>query len=181
MNQWYPIRHWIFDEVYKVRYLLFLLVLLHFSVDADCGHGNNPCEVPGPPGADGQDGEQGPQGDKGDTGMKGMTGAAGAVGAAGVAGVDGKDYMNSDTLSDDEISELFAGATAMAGLDFDSTTTKTQVGLAVGYYDGEDSLAIGIGKVWDSEKMGDVLFSLKTTVDELNGHRPVVGAAIWKF
>ena len=181
MNQWYPIRHWFFDEVYKVRYLLLLLLLLTFTSEADCGHGNNPCEVPGPPGIDGQDGEQGPKGDKGDTGMKGMTGAAGIDGVDGIAGVDGKDYMDADTLSDDEISELFAGATAMAGLDFDSTTTKTQVGLAVGYYDGEDSLAIGIGKVWDSERVGDVLFSLKTTVDELNGHRPIVGAAIWKF
>ena len=173
MNQWYPIRHWFFDEVYKVRYLLLLLLMLPFTSGADCGHGNNPCEVPGPPGPQGEPGES-IKGDKGDTGAPGVDGI-------GVAGADGKDYMDSNTLSDDDISELFAGATAMAGLDFDSTTTKTQVGLAVGFYDGEDSLAIGVGKVWDSERMGDVLFSLKTTVDELNGHRPVVGAAIWKF
>jgi len=183
--------------VYEMRYLLLFLLLLPFTSEADCGHGNNPCvePIPGPQGPQGEQGiqgEQGPKGDKGDTGMKGMTGSVGAdgrsvagpkgdPGVAGVDGIDGKDYLNSDTLSDDEISELFAGATAMAGLDFDSTTTKTQVGLAVGYYDGEDSLAIGIARVWDSERMGDVLFSIKTTVDELNGHRPIVGAAIWKF
>jgi len=28
MNQWYPIRHWFFDEIYKMRYLLLLLLLL---------------------------------------------------------------------------------------------------------------------------------------------------------
>ena len=129
----------------------------------------------------GPQGEQGEPGPQGEQGIQGEQGVAGVDGIDGAAGIDGVDYMNSNDLSDDDVSELFAGATAMAGLDFDSTTYKTQVGIAAGFYDGENSLAIGIGKVWDSDRVGDVLFSLKTTVDELNGHRPVVGAAIWKF
>ena len=132
-------------------------------------------------GQQGPQGEQGEQGPQGEQGIQGEQGVAGVDGIDGAAGIDGVDYMNSNELSDDDVSELFAGATAMAGLDFDSTTYKTQVGVAAGFYDGENSLAIGIGKVWDSDRVGDVLFSLKTTVDELNGHRPVVGAAIWKF
>jgi len=132
----------------------------------------------GPQGEQGEQGEPGPQGEQG---IQGEQGVAGVDGIDGAAGIDGVDYMNSNSLSDDDVSELFAGATAMAGLDFDSTTYKTQIGIAAGFYDGENSLAIGIGKVWDSDRVGDVLFSLKTTVDELNGHRPVVGAAIWKF
>jgi len=129
----------------------------------------------------GPQGEQGEPGPQGEQGIQGEQGVAGVDGIDGAAGIDGVDYMNSNSLSDDDVSELFAGATAMAGLDFDSTTYKTQIGIAAGFYDGENSLAIGIGKVWDSDRVGDVLFSLKTTVDELNGHRPVVGAAIWKF
>jgi len=129
----------------------------------------------------GPQGEQGEPGPQGEQGIQGEQGVAGVDGIDGAAGIDGVDYMNSNDLSDDDVSELFAGATAMAGLDFDSTTYKTQIGIAAGFYDGENSLAIGIGKVWDSDRVGDVLFSLKTTVDELNGHRPVVGAAIWKF
>jgi hypothetical protein len=177
-----------------MKYLLLLVLLFPLGAGAtnwDWGQGEQ-----GPQGEQGEQGEQGPagpkgmkgnQGDSGNPGTAGMDGIAGAAGtngldgSAGIQGSPGKDYLDSNSMSDDDISELFAGATAMAGLDFDSTTTKTQVGIAVGFYDGEDSMAIGIGKVWDSDQMGDILFSVKTTVDELNGHRPVVGAAIWKF
>lgn len=164
------------------------LVFVGFSgdVQADCGHGNNPCEVPIP----GPQGEQGPKGDKGDPGEPGIQGSAGTAGIAGLNGVDGlsltehKNYLDDQGYwTDQEISELFAASTAMSGLDFDSTTTKMQIGIAIGGYDGEENMAVGIGKVWDSDKMGDILFSFKTTVQEsgANNARPWVGSAVWKF
>ena len=84
--------------------------------------------------------------------------------------------------TDKEITEVFAASTAMSGLDFDSTTNKLQLGLAIGGYGSEENLAVGIGKVWDSDRIGDVLFSFKTTVDTSgrNNERPWVGSAGWK-
>lgn len=109
-------------------------------------------------------------------------GPPGPQGIAGLDGSDGKDYLDGTNWSDDEITEMFAAATAMSGLDFDSTTNKTQFGIAIGGYDGEENLAIGIAQVWDSDTVGDTLFSLKTTVKE-SGHndkRPWVASAVWK-
>ena len=141
-----------------MKYLLLLVLILPFSVGADCGHGNHSCEgSQGPPGPAGPQGEQGPKGDKGDpgessvgvngtngsNGIDGINGTNGIDGSAGLNGKDGKDLYDSNTWSDDDISEMFAASAAMAGLDFDSTTTKTQLGVAVGFYDGEDSMKFG--------------------------------------
>lgn len=165
-------------------FMLLVLLAIANPVFADCGHGNNPCEVPGP---------KGDKGDKGDTGDTGLAGAAGLAGTNGVNGLDGaagvgltehRNYLDSQGYwTDEEISEVFAASFAMSGLDFDSTTTKLQLGIAVGGYDGEENMAIGIAKVWDSQNVGDVLFSFKTTVQEsgASNARPWVGSAVWKF
>ncbi|MHA1806205.1 MAG: collagen-like triple helix repeat-containing protein [Candidatus Thorarchaeota archaeon] len=174
-----------------MKYFLVLLLMVFVNpVFADCGHGNNPCEVPGPKGDKGDTGDTGPQGIQGVAGQDGQDGVAGVAGVNGLDGAAGlnlteqKNYLDSQGYwTDSEISETFAAATAMSGLDFDSTTTKLQLGIAVGGYDGEENMAIGIGKVWDSNDMGDILFSFKTTVQESgrNDARPWVGSAVWKF
>ena len=188
MNQWYPIRHCFFDMVYEVKYLLLLLMLLPFTSEADGGHCKYLCQ--GEQGEQGQPGPPGEQGPKGDMGGIGLTGAAGANGvdglngSAGVSLTEHRNYLDDQGYwTDDEISEMFAAATAMSGLDFDSTTTKTQIGIAIGGYDGEENMAIGVGKVWDSQRMGDILFSFKTTIEESGrgNARPWVGSAVWKF
>jgi hypothetical protein len=166
-----------------MKYLIFLFLLVAVNpVFADGGHCKFLCQ-----GEQGEQGEQGPKGDKGDTGMAGADGVDGAAGVAGAAGLnltETKNYLDDEGYwTNDEISEVFAASTAMSGLDFDSTTTKLQIGLAIGGYDGEENMAIGVGKVWDSDRMGDVLFSFKTTVQEAGqgNARPWVGSAVWKF
>jgi len=128
-------------------------------------------------------GEQGPRGPRGYTGKAGPQGEAGLAGADGR---DGKDALNdSDYWTDDELDEMFAATTAMAGIDFDSTTSKLQLGAALGGYGSESQGAVGIAKVWDNNTMGDVLFSLKTTLKEVgrdgDEKRPWVAAATWKI
>lgn len=179
----------------KMLIIAVALALFAPGVWADCGHGNHKCEggATGPQGEQGEQGPKGDKGDKGDPGAVGLTGVAGLNGTDGRDGLDGsaglslteqKNYLDSQGYwTDDEISEVFAAATAMSGLDFDSTTTKTQIGIAVGGYDSEQNMAVGIGKVWDSDRMGDILFSFKTVVQESGrgDARPWVGSAVWKF
>lgn len=182
MNQWYPMERCFYDRIYEMRYLILLWLLLPLTSTADCGHGKHHCGgEQGPPGIQGEQGEQGPKGDSGDSGLAGTNGLDGA---AGVSLTEHRDYLDERGYwTDDEVSEIFAAATAMSGLDFDSTTTKTQIGIAIGGYAGEENMAIGVGKVWDSQRMGDVLFSFKTTIDESgrDDARPWVGSAVWKF
>lgn len=87
-------------------------------------------------------------------------------------------------MSDEDIREVFAAGAAIAGLDFDSTTNKTQFGVSIAGFGDANNVGIGIGQVWDSDDMGDVLFSFKTVVDEVeldgDSHRPWVGSAVWK-
>ena len=133
-------------------------------------------------------GEKGDKGDRGPRGYKGATGEAGVDGVDGLAGADGrdgKDALNDeDYWTDDELDEMFAASTAMAGIDFDNTTDKLQLGVALGGYGSEQQGAIGIGKVWNNDNVGDVLFSFKTTLKEVgrdsDEKRPWVAAATWK-
>ena len=133
-------------------------------------------------------GEKGDKGDRGPRGYKGATGEAGVDGVDGLAGADGrdgKDALNDeDYWTDDELDEMFAASTAMAGIDFDNTTDKLQLGVALGGYGSEQQGAIGIGKVWNNDNVGDVLFSFKTTLNEVgrdsDEKRPWVAAATWK-
>jgi hypothetical protein len=108
------------------------------------------------------------------------------MGLAGADGRDGKDALNDeDYWTDDELDQMFAASTAIAGIDFDSTTSKLQLGAALGGYGSEHQGAIGIAKVWDNDTMGDVLLSFKTTLQEVgrndNEKRPWVAAATWKI
>ena len=136
----------------------------------------------------GEKGEKGDRGARGPRGYKGATGETGPQGEAGLAGADGrdgKDALNDeDYWTDDELDEMFAASTAMAGIDFDSTTDKLQLGVALGGYGSEQQGAIGIGKVWNNDNVGDVLFSFKTTLKEVgrdsDEKRPWVAAATWK-
>jgi len=137
--------------------ILFITLMLMFStaVFADCDDGNEHhyCDDL-IPGIQGEQGEQGEQ---------------------GIAGID-------SGWTDSEITEMFAASSAMSGLDFDSTTNKLQLGLALGGYGSQTDLAVGVAKNWDSDKTGDVLFSFKTTLQESgdDGKRPWVVGAVWK-
>jgi len=106
-------------------------------------------------------------------------------GLAGADGRDGKDALNDeDYWTDDELDEMFAATTAMAGLDFTNTTNKLQLGAALGGYGSESQGAVGIAKVLDNDSFGDILLSFKTTLKEVgrdgNEKRPWVAAATWK-
>lgn len=113
---------------------------------------------------------------------QGPPGADGVDGIDGTNGLDGKDWLNGDNWSDDDLNEVFAATTAMAGIDFDSTTSKLQLGVAIGGYGGEEQAALGIGKVLDNKKFGDILISFKTTINESgrDDDRPWVASAVWK-
>jgi len=104
-----------------------------------------------------------------------IPGIQGEQGEQGVAGTNGG-------WTDSEITEMFAASSALSGLDFDSTTNKLQLGLALGGYGSQSDLAFGIAKSWDSDKTGDVLFSFKTTLQESgkDGERPWTVSAVWK-
>ncbi len=143
--------------------------------------------------ANGDEGEQGPPGPQGPPGIDGVDGVDGVDGINGINGLAGANGLNlTETRNyldeqgywtDSETSEMFAASSAMSGLDFDSTTNKLQLGLALGGYGSDTDMAVGIAKNWDSDKTGDVLFSFKTTVRE-SGHddkRPWAAAAVWKL
>ena len=158
-------------KVLLVLVLIAVLVGIFTPAQAACWHCGS---EQGPPGADGSDGQDG------------ADGVDGIDGEAGLNGVDGKDGKNafddSDYWSDDDLDEMFAASTAMAGIDFDSTTSKLQLGVAVGGYGGEQQGAVGIGKVLNNDKFGDVLVSFKTTIEETgrDDERPWVASATWK-
>jgi len=149
-------------KVLLVLVLIAVLVGIFTPAHATCWH----CEAEqGPPGADGIDGVDGIDGE------------------AGLNGVDGKDFLHDDDAwSDDDLDQMFAASTAMAGIDFDSTTSKLQLGVAIGGYGGEQQGAVGIGKVLNNDKFGDVLVSFKTTIEETgrDDDRPWVASATWK-
>lgn len=128
-------------------------------------------------------GTAGTDGINGIDGQDGQDGQDGIPGIQGIAGLDGTNWLDENHYwSDDELDEAFAAATAMAGIDFDNTTEKLQLGLAIGSYGGEEQVAIGVGKVFNSDQMGDILFSFKTTIQEYgrDDNRPWVGSAVWK-
>jgi YadA-like membrane anchor domain/Collagen triple helix repeat (20 copies) len=128
-----------------MKYLLLALVLFAPITWADCGHGNNPCEIPVP----GPQGEQGPQGDPGPAGPQGPQGEQGIQGEAGAAGLDGND-SSVDTASfttEDYSNSIMAGTMAMSQLDFSSSTQQWQLGVGVGGYVGEQAIAVGVGKL----------------------------------
>jgi len=127
----------------------------------------------------------GEDGADGADGTNGTNGVDGEDGLAGINGTDGKDYLHDDdSWSNDDLDQMFAASTAMAGIDFDSTTSKLQLGVALGGFNGENQGAVGIGKVWNNDTVGDVLFSFKTTIDEVGRSsdeaRPWVASAVWK-
>ena len=110
-------------------------------------------------------------------------GEPGPQGPQGEPGLDGKDYL-SEGISDEDVREVFAGAMAIAGIDFTNTTDKTQFGLSAAGFGSANNIGIGIGQVWDSDDIGDILFSFKTLVDEVEldgqSERPWVASAVWK-
>ena len=174
-------------EHYK-EYILVALItvvgmvfLLAFSGNAKADVYCAVCIV----GEQGEKGDRGPRGPRGYTGATGETGPQGEAGLAGADGRDGKDALNDDDYwTDDELDEMFAATTAMAGLDFTNTTNKLQLGAALGGYGSESQGAVGIGKVLDNDSFGDILLSFKTTLKEVgrdgNEKRPWVAAATWK-
>lgn len=115
--------------------------------------------------------------------VPGPQGPQGEPGIAGADGLDGKNYLGDD-ISDDDIQEVFAGATAMAGIDFDSTTKKLQLGISLSGFGSANNVGIGVGQVLEFGQKQDLLFSFKTLVDEVeidgDSERPWVAAAVWK-
>jgi hypothetical protein len=114
---------------------LFLLFIFFAPVSwADCGHGNNPCEIP-IPGPQGEQGEQGPQGEQGTQGV------------AGTAGLDGTNGSSLNLASESYVDGTTAGLMAVQQIDFSSSTRQWQVGVGVGGYSGEQAIAVGVGKL----------------------------------
>jgi autotransporter adhesin len=87
-------------------------------------------------------------------------------------------------LSSGDFDQMFAAGFAMSGIDFTNTTNALQLGIGVGGWGGEVQTAIGAGLLLDSDSVGDILVSFKTTVEEVevgdDKHRPWVAAAVWK-
>jgi hypothetical protein len=152
-----------------MKYLFLVVVLFIPTTWADCGHGNNPCEVsiPGPPGPQG---EQGPPGPQGVAGVNGTDGDSGA----------GVNTFSSETLSsystEDYSNGLMAGSMAISQLDFSSSTRHWQIGIGVGGYEGEQAIAFGAGKLITKY---DMLFKASATY--VNSE-PAYGAGLmWKI
>ena len=133
----------------------------------------------------GEKGDRGPRGPRGYTGATGETGPQGEAGLAGADGRDGKDALNDDDYwTDDDLGEMFAASMAISGIDFTNTTEALQIGVGVGGWGDDVEAAIGVGYLADIDATGDILFSFKTTVEEVgpsgDEHRAWVGAAVWK-
>jgi len=146
-------------KVLLVLVLIAVLVGIFTPAQAACWHCGS---EQGPPGADGIDGIDG---------------------EAGLNGTDGKDYLHDDNAwSDDDLDQMFAASTAMAGIDFYPGTDKLQLGVAIGSYGGEQQGAVGIGKMLNNDSFGDILVSFKTTIDEVgrDNDRAWVASATWK-
>lgn len=107
----------------------------------------------------------------------------GPQGPQGEPGLDGTNYLGDD-ISSSDIREVFAGATAMSGIDFDSTTKKLQLGISLSGFGSANNVGVGIGQVIEFGDSQDLLFSFKTLVDEVEidnkSRRPWVASAIWK-
>jgi len=69
---------------------------------------------------------------------------------------------NIHLLDDDALSAILASSMAVDAISFGTNTRKWQLGLGAGYHEGEEALAIGVGKMVETEKM-EFLFSLKGT------------------
>lgn len=130
-------------------------------------------------------GPAGPQGEQGEQGEQGPVGPIGLTGAAGISETDIDNYLDENHYwTDDDISEMFAASSAMAGIDFTNTTNALQLGIGFGGFGGEVTTAIGAGLLYDSDAVGDILFSYKTTVEEIgpsgDEHRAWAASAVWK-
>lgn len=106
-------------------------------------------------------------------------------GEDGADGLDGVDYLNENFLDQNDFDEMFAAGFALSGIDFTNTTNALQLGVGVGGFGNEIQTAVGVALLVDSDKMGDVLFSFKTLVEEVglddgNEHRPWSASAVWK-
>jgi hypothetical protein len=131
-----------------------LLFWVSFAINADGGHHQGEPGVDGVDGVDGQDGID------------------------GIDGIDGFNGMDIG-LSESDFAQGLSLAFAMSGMDFTSTTTKLQVGFSGAWYDGENSVALGVAQVIDSDTFGDVLLSLK--MGTANSHTAGVVSAVWKI
>ena len=63
-------------------------------------------------------------------------------------------------LDDDALSDILAASMAADAISFGTNTRKWQLGIGGGYHEGAEALAIGVGKMVETEKM-EFLFSLK--------------------
>jgi len=92
--------------------------------------------------------------------------AMGAVHASGsvVNNYETNNYYSEtfNVLDDDALSAILASSMAVDAISFGTNTRKWQLGLGAGYHEGEEALAIGVGKMVETEKM-EFLFSLKGT------------------
>ena len=171
-------REYILVAVITVVGMVFLLA---FSGNAKADVYCAVCIV----GEQGEKGDRGPRGPRGYTGATGETGPQGEAGLAGADGRDGKDALNDDDYwTDDDLGEMFAASMAISGIDFTNTTEALQLGVGCGGWDDDVECAIGVGYLADIDATGDILFSFKTTVEEVgpsgDEHRAWVGAAVWK-
>jgi len=90
-----------------------------------------------------------------------------------------EEYYVSKGVTENYLMDAFAASSAMAGLDFTNTTTKLQIGAAIGGFGDVKKLGVGVGKVLDSDVVGDLMWSFKVT-ERVNGHTPWVTGIIWK-
>jgi hypothetical protein len=67
---------------------------------------------------------------------------------------------NIHSLDSDALSDVLAASMAADAISFGTNTRKWQLGLGAGYHEGAEALAIGVGKMVETEKM-EFLFSLK--------------------
>jgi autotransporter adhesin len=145
-----------------VKYLLLFILLLPFTSEADNKH---------------HQGEQGPQGEQGEQGPQGDTGSAGV---AGTAGVDSFKIDTNSLLSgyadEDYVDGVTAGFMAVSQIDFSSSTSAWQVGVGVGYYESENAIAFGVGKLLPDQ---DIL--LKGTITNINSDNAYGAGLMWKI
>ena len=105
----------------------------------------------------------------------------GEPGIDGVDGLDGVDGYNGMDIgiSSSDFAEGLSLSFAMAGMDFTSTTTKLQLGVSGGWYDGENAAAFGVAQVVDSANFGDVMLALKVGV--ANSETGGSVSAVWNI
>lgn len=98
-------------------------------------------------GIDGIDGINGTDGRDGANGKDGTNGATGAAGADGRDGVDGRSFVGNPSDIYDMVSEIDAGAAAMAVIDFNPDHLGWSAGLGFGASDNDthNNQAVGFG------------------------------------